>query len=317
MHAKKKRPANTRTAGARRPGKRPQPKKIEQPIMASLRAEHRYIARVLQLFDEQIESIATGQLVDPCVAYEIMDYMVIWPDRYHHPREDLIYSRAAEIDAQAADNVDSLQREHEVLAKNGRAVLANIERWRAGEDDGTALVKGGRAYVKDMYNHIDSEENLVFPQVESILTAADWRELAEEDRLRPIADPLFGTRVDREFRNLARKLRRKLRREVERGALAEWIGIEAVMESLDVLSMAYDRAKHTSGDHLHSVWDDSWDILGESPVRGLLRCGLNNTRLGFSLVDDIVVISRDSMADLSKINQERKDRMRLIDQASG
>ena len=63
--------------------------------MKALRAEHRHIATVMQLFADQLKAIEEGQLVDTHVVYEIMDYMVTWPDRYHHPREDLIYSRVA------------------------------------------------------------------------------------------------------------------------------------------------------------------------------------------------------------------------------
>ena len=61
------------------------------------------------------------------------------------------------------------------------------------------------------------------------------RELAEDDKLRPVADPVFGPRVQREFRNMTRKLRRSLRSTVERGTMVEWIGIEAFMESVEVM----------------------------------------------------------------------------------
>ena len=67
--------------------------------MKALRAEHRHIATVMQLFADQLKAIESGELVDTHVVYEIMDYMVTWPDRYHHPREDLIYGRVAELDA--------------------------------------------------------------------------------------------------------------------------------------------------------------------------------------------------------------------------
>ena len=67
--------------------------------MKALRAEHRHMATVMQLFSDQLKAIEGGELVDTHVVYEIMDYMVTWPDRFHHPREDLIYARVAEVDA--------------------------------------------------------------------------------------------------------------------------------------------------------------------------------------------------------------------------
>ncbi len=99
----------------------------EQPLMKALRAEHRHIATVMQLFSEQLKSIEQGQPVDTHVVYEVMDYMVTWPDRYHHPREDLIYGRVAEIDSKSADDVDTLQRDHDQTAKRGRKVT--LAKW--------------------------------------------------------------------------------------------------------------------------------------------------------------------------------------------
>ena len=103
------------------------------------------------------------------------------------------------------------------------------------------VAKSGRAYIDHMYEHMNVEEKVVFPHIESVLSMQDWRELAEDDDLRAVADPVFGTRVQREFRNMTRKLRRTVRRGVERGTMVEWIGIEALMESLEVVSWPMNR----------------------------------------------------------------------------
>lgn len=295
------------------PSSRAGSKRSEQPMIKTLRAEHRHIATVMQLFLDQLKAIDGGQLVDTHVVYEIMDYMVAWPDQFHHPREDLVYGRAAEIDATVADNVDSLQHDHDQTAKTGRELLKDIERWRQGEISGAVVVNSGRAYIDHMYEHMNSEEKLVFPQIESVLSDQDWWELAQDDELRPVADPVFGRRVQRDFRNLARKLRRNVRRGVERGTLVEWVGIEALMESLEVVSMAYDAARSSAGDHLRSALDESMELFRESIITAPLHCAANNTRLGWRLLADVAQISRDALQDLSRVNQERKDRIRLLD----
>ena len=170
-----KRPASA--ASSAKPGRRsprgqnrPAQKLAEQPMMKALRAEHRHMATVMQLFADQLKAIEEGQLVDTHVVYEIMDYMVSWPDRYHHPREDLIYGRIAELDGAAADEVDTLQRDHDRMAVRGRAVLEDIARWREGEVPGTAVVKSGRQYIDHSYEHMNLEEKLVFPHIESVLS---------------------------------------------------------------------------------------------------------------------------------------------------
>ena len=251
-------------------------------------------------------------MVDTHVVYEIMDYMVRWPDRFHHPREDLIYGRVAEIDTNAADNVDSLQREHDVMAKRGRAVLKDIEQWRAGDADGSVVVKSGRGYVDKLFKHMTTEEKVVFPQIESLLTATDWRELEMDDQLEPLSDPIFGGRIDREFRNMARRLRRNLRVKVERGVMVEWVGIEALMESLEVLSMGLGNTRHATGDHLRAAVEDTKDLMDEGAVSGVFRSALNNSITMVNWLGDVVDISKDTYEDLSRVNQLRKDRVRLV-----
>jgi hemerythrin-like domain-containing protein len=304
-----KRAARARAAGSPRgavAGSKP-------PLLRALYAEHRHIASVMKLFTEQLNAIAAGELVDTHVLYETMDYMVAWPDRFHHPREDLIYGRVAELDETAADSVDSLQRDHDSMADAAREVLANIQRWRDGEIDGEVLVKSGRAYVDHMYEHMNTEERLVFPQIEGVLGPEDWRELAQDDQLRPVADPVFGQRVQREFRNLARKLRSNVRRGVERGTLVEWLSVEAFMESLEVVSMAYESARGSAGDHVRLAWDEGRELFRESMLTAPWRCAANNARLGLRLIREVAEISRDAVGDLSRVNQERKDRIRLLD----
>jgi len=316
--ARAKKPAAGRKPTARATRARPAPavaplSRERPPLLEALYAEHRHIASVMQLFSEQLEAIAAGELVDTHVVYEVMDYMVTWPDRFHHPREDLIYGRVAELDAAAADSVDSLQRDHDATAETGREVLRNIRQWRDGEVSGEELVRSGRAYIDHMYQHMNTEEKLVFPEIDRVLGAEDWRELAQDDQLRPVADPVFGPRVQREFRNMARKLRSSVRRGVERGTLVEWLSVEAVMESLEVVSMAYESARGSAAEHARVAWDEGVELFRESAVTAPWRCAANNARLGLRLIQEVAEISRQALGDISRVNQERKARIRLMD----
>lgn len=288
-------------------------KRAEQPMMKALRAEHRHMATVMNLFAQQLDSIDAGELVDTHVVFEIIDYMVTWPDRFHHPREDLIYARVSEVDPGSVDSVDTLQRDHDKTAQVGRGLLKDIERWRLGEVSGTLVVKNGRSYIEHIYEHMSIEEKLIFPHIEQTLTLQDWRELAADDELQGVSESVFGPRVQREFRNMTRKLRRSLRRSVERGTMVEWIGLESFMESLEVMSIAYESARSTTGEHIRSALDDSLEYFREAPLSAPLRCAANNTMITFKLLGEVAEISRETFNDLSRVNQARKDRIRLMD----
>jgi hypothetical protein len=170
--------------------------------------------------------------------------------------------------------------------------------------------------VEHIYEHMNVEEKVVFPHIEATLSLQDWRELADDDRLAAVSLPVFGPKIQREFRNMSRKLRRNLRRGVERGAMVEWVGVEALMESVEVMSMAYESARDSGLDHLRGALRDTRDIAVESPLTAPLRIAANNARLTFSLLGELAGISRDTLEDLGRVNRERLDRVRLLEKNS-
>ncbi|MDO8860485.1 hemerythrin domain-containing protein [Haliea sp. E1-2-M8] len=285
------------------------------PLITTLLAEHEHIARITLLMAAQLDAIESDTTADSHVLYEIMSYMVTWADRYHHPREDLIYGRAAELDRQLADDVDSLQRQHDAMAHSALALQELIAYWRQGAADSDAVVSAGRAYIDHSLAHMRSEEQLVFPRIESVLTPADWLELELDDRLQPATDPVFGPRIDREFRNLRRKLRRGARRRIEQEVLAEWTGLEAIIESMDVLGSANHSAAQATAETLRNSLRDSLRILRETPLTAAPRCAINNTRLGGRWLGTVVGIASDAMTDLARINRERRQQLEKLKSA--
>lgn len=288
----------------------------EHSMIRTLRAEHRHMGNVLNLFTAQLDALEAGEFVDSHVVYEIMDYITHWPDQFHHPREDIIYSRVAEISPNAADEVDTLQRDHDATAKHGKALLKTIADWRDNKIKAATVVKKGRGYIGHVFEHMNIEEKLVFPHIEAQLTQQDWRELEQEDSLQAVSSPIFGGPVQREYRNLTRKLRRSLRRKVEEGALSEWVSFEALMETAEVLSLAYESARDSTANHMRTAVRESWDLVKTAPIQAPIKCTLNNAKVTIDLVSDMAQISTETLVDLQRVNQARKERMKLLVEVS-
>ena len=111
---------------------------------------------------------------------------------------------------------------------------------------------------------------------------------------------------------MARKLRRGVRRPVQHGAMIEWTGLDAFMESFEVVSIAYDSARSTAETHVRDALNDAFGYFRKAPFSAPVRCAANNTRLTFRLLGDIAEISLETVDDLSRVNQARKNRMRLL-----
>ena len=75
-----------------------------------------------------------------------------------------------------------------------------------------------------------------------------------------------------------------------------------------VLSLAYDTAKESAGDHLRTAFDDGREIVRETPVKAPLRLAFNNMKLGYSLVEDMIDITREVLEDLERVGREHQQR---------
>jgi hemerythrin-like domain-containing protein len=289
----------------------------EHPVLATLYAEHRYMATLMKLLSAQLDLLEQGDDVDTRVLYESLHYMTHYPDAFHHPREDMVYQRAGELDPKVADSVDTLQRDHDYLAKLGQEALEAVEGWKDAALDAKAVLKPSREYIQSMYRHMNVEEKVVFPEIERLLTPEDWRELEQEDLIEPVADPVFGPRVSREYRNLARKARRALRRGVEDAALMEWIGLETVLEGLEVLSIAAEQGRAAARDHISEAGSDTRELISDSFREGgvlllPLRCTMNTTGHYLSFLKDLGGIAREAGADLAELRSGASERMRMV-----
>lgn len=295
----------------------PEPEGERHPMMAALYAEHRYMWTLLRLLGEQLQALQQGSAVNSSVFYEAMHYLTHFPDAFHHPREDLVYARAGELDPSLQDSVDTLQRDHDYLAKQGRAALEASRRWRDGRGRLKTVVDRGEEYIGLMYQHMSAEEKLVFPQIERLLTAQDWLELERDDLLQPVSDPVFGPRVGREYRRLARTARRAMRRGVEDAALAEWMGFEAVLEAFEVFSMAADSSRDVAREHIEGAVQDTREMVETAMEEGGLiwvpmRATINNTGRGVQLVRELASISADTLSDLGELNSGLRKRLGFL-----
>jgi len=163
---------------------------------------------------------------------------------------------------------------------------------------------------------MEYKEQEVVPAIDAARTYAEWRELAADEQLKPVGDPVFGRRVQRECRNMARKLRRSLRRGVERQAVAEWVSMESLFEAYEVVSMANQSGRTITRDQLMTGLREASYIVLDQPLKSPFLCAANNTRLSLEWFDEVQGVYRDALTDLLRVNRERKDRLRLLRRAA-
>ncbi len=181
----------------------------ERPvILRALEAEHRQIATLLGLIERETDRVARGGHLATGLMQSILRYLLLYPDLYHHPKEDLVYATLQRRDRTSAGAIGDLQREHERLAASVRQLAALIERVAVEPRVPHALLATECRAVLDIYrDHILREERDLFPAARRLLDEADWAAVAHAAADRP--DPLFGPELDDAFQPIRDALMRR------------------------------------------------------------------------------------------------------------
>ncbi len=157
----------------------------------------RHLARGLRDRDER---------PDFRLLHAIIDYIVEYPDRWHHPKEDqYLFTALARREPKAKNLLQELEAEHrggEILIETLRRQL---EAYARGEQDAMlAFVDAVEHYAQFQWEHMRKEEDLVLPMARQALTVEDWREVA--DAFRANDNPLSGVRTKTEVESLYRTI---------------------------------------------------------------------------------------------------------------
>ncbi|QOZ24215.1 hemerythrin domain-containing protein [Bradyrhizobium sp. CCBAU 51753] len=148
-------------------------------IIDLLLREHRNIDLLLVALQRELEIFEQGARPDYEVIRAIISYFEVYPQVYHHPQEDLIFSKLRTRDPDAAAIIGDLAHEHrEVIdrlhhfAQAIDGILADREILR--QDVGNIV----RDFILRERHHMMWEERDFFPAAVKALSAEDWTEIA-------------------------------------------------------------------------------------------------------------------------------------------
>jgi hemerythrin-like domain-containing protein len=226
--------------------------------MVSLNNEHRHIASLLDALAEQADRLLPGRTPDYAMMLDIARYMSEYPDEYHHPREDLLFARLTDRDPDSKPVIGELLEGHKEIMRRSRELLGELQR---AARDGESVDNRRLKYLCDRYigfywEHINTEEGKVFPRATAKLRPDDW--YAVNSKARYVDDPLFGSRVRKEYQRLGQYLGERVARATEDIAVAELFGVEALIEAVATLGGAIGEIRDILGRRLRASARDSF-----------------------------------------------------------
>ena len=174
-------------------------------IMDLLHQEHVNLAKLLNAFEHQLTIFDNGEQPDYDVVQGVVDYCLAYPDRYHHPKEDLVLARLRARDPEAAAEIGDLDREHVKLGELTRRLAVAVENiLNEAEIPRDSFDHLAREFLATYREHIAMEEKVFFPAAREALSDEDWEAL-DQHVLSP-GDPLFGEAVEERFAPLRQHL---------------------------------------------------------------------------------------------------------------
>ena len=168
-------------------------------------AEHRHFSRLLDLLERQVAAFHADNEPNFELMLDLVSYLRYFPDRYHHAREDVAFTRLAQRDPQLKPVVDQLMQEHRVIAAAGSELLQYLQQVVDDVVVERAKVEASAAtYLVYYRRHLALEDRDIVPRAEQLLQAQDWEAVIAA--IPPGADPLFGEEFDERYRELRRQI---------------------------------------------------------------------------------------------------------------
>ena len=167
-------------------------------VINELGRDHRNVARLLTLLDTQITALIQDEKPNFQVMADTMYYMTHYPDLFHHPREELVFTRLEKRSAEAARLIKELRYEHQLLTESGSDLYDSINQAISDQPvERELLVTKAHGYSAMLLDHMRKEDAGIFPLAQVLLAPEDWIAINEEMDIP--SDPLFDAKVEKGF----------------------------------------------------------------------------------------------------------------------
>lgn len=177
---------------------------IRSDALMLLELEHQRLGEVLSAIEHQALALARGDRFREDVISQALDYLRDYPDRCHHPKEDLIANRIREVGGKGG-TAEQLISEHQTLHDLTSETAAAFRSDRSADD--RASVSGSlRSFVSVYRRHIADENSRFLPLALRTLSQNDFD--AIDFRLFDSMDPIFDSAQETQFSELRRELLR-------------------------------------------------------------------------------------------------------------
>ena len=163
--------------------------------LRGLREDHARFSRVLSMIGRDARRLVDEPEAVLPLFSEAVDYVVHYQNIHHHPREETMFARVADMSETLAGTAAQLSQEHEGTDRAGEELLGMMNRASNASSQRSArqdLARQLERFARSMRGHIAQEEEILYSEAWDKLSPADWDDLAAS-----APDPLECIQDDR------------------------------------------------------------------------------------------------------------------------
>lgn len=147
-----------------------------------LSSEHRVIERVITALEQGAAQLENGQPVRPGFFIQASDFIKGFADGCHHAKEEGVLFKSLAANGMAVDGgpVGMMLAEHEQGRVYTRGMRKAAEALQSGDSSASKdVVMNARGYADLLRQHIQKEDNVLFPAADQFIPAAEQDEVME------------------------------------------------------------------------------------------------------------------------------------------
>lgn len=165
--------------------------------LEKIHQEHKDLGHVLTCLKDSVKALRDGKTASRLeLIQSALYYVRMFPERFHHPKEEMYLFAALRKRTQAfAPVLDELKAQHEAGDRQIGEVETALKHYEADPTSQyEAFAQVADAFVAQQFAHMKKEENEVLPLAEDTLLPEDWE--AIDQAFRSNADPMFGENLE-------------------------------------------------------------------------------------------------------------------------
>lgn len=175
-----------------------------------LRKEHEGILLMLQILESVSRKFQKGERIDPNDLDKIVEFLSVFADKCHHGKEENFFFPELETSGipSRGGPIGVMLEEHKI----GRGLIAklkaSVNMYQSGEETAlAAFVSAAGEYIELLRQHVNKENNILFPMADRVLDASKDDDLFAS--FEKLEIDLIGTGKHEEFHALLKRLRDK------------------------------------------------------------------------------------------------------------